>query len=89
MIEREVTIINKLGLHARAASKFVQTCSAFSASVKVFKDDRSADGKSIMSVMMLAASKGTPLRIEFDGSDEERAAEALIALINNYFDEGE
>ncbi|MEY3017324.1 MAG: hypothetical protein RL336_459 [Pseudomonadota bacterium] len=89
MIEREVTIINKLGLHARAASKFVQTCSSFSASVKVFKDGRSADGKSIMSVMMLAASQGTPLRIEFDGNDEERAAEALIALINNYFDEGE
>lgn len=89
MIERQVTIINKLGLHARAASKFVQTCSAFSANVKVHKGDRSADGKSIMSVMMLAASQGTELKLEFDGSDEEQAAEALIALINNYFDEGE
>ena len=89
MIERHVTIINKLGLHARAASKFVQTCSAFSSSVKVHKGERSADGKGIMSAMMLAASKGTELRIEFEGSDEERAAEALLALINNYFDEGE
>ncbi len=89
MIERHVTIINKLGLHARAAAKFVQTCSAFASTIKVFKADRSADGKSIMSIMMLAASKGTELRIEFDGSDEEKAAEALLALINNYFDEGE
>jgi phosphocarrier protein HPr len=89
MIERNVTIINKLGLHARAAAKFVQTCSAFSANVVVHKGDRRADGKSIMSVMMLAASKGTELRIEFDGSDEEQSANALLALINNYFDEGE
>jgi len=89
MIERNVTIINKLGLHARAAAKFVQTCSAYGCDIKVFKDSRSADGKSIMSIMMLAASKGTELRIEFNGNDEEKAAEALIALINNYFDEGE
>lgn len=89
MIERNVTIINKLGLHARAAAKFVQTCSAFGCSITVFKDSRRADGKSIMSIMMLAASKGTELQIQFDGPDEERAAESLLALINNYFDEGE
>lgn len=89
MIEHKVTIINKLGLHARAAAKFVQTCSAFSSTIKVFKDSRSADGKSIMSIMMLAASKGTELTIQFDGADEHLAAEALLALINNYFDEGE
>lgn len=89
MIERHTTIINKLGLHARAAAKFVSTCSAFAAKVTVHKGGQKADGKSIMSVMMLAASKGTELRIEFDGADEERAADALLDLIANYFGEGE
>jgi len=89
MIEKQVTIINKLGLHARAAAKLVSTTSAFSADIKLGKDGNMVDGKSIMSVMMLAASKGTDLMITFQGSDEEKAMEAVLSLINNKFDEGE
>ena len=89
MIEIKITIINKLGLHARAASKFVSTASAFGCSVKAGKEGKMIDGKSIMSVMMLAASKDTELDLQFDGADEQQAMEALTALINNRFDEGE
>lgn len=89
MIEKQVTIINKLGLHARAAAKLVSTTSAFSADIKLGKDGNMVDGKSIMSVMMLAASKGTDLLITFDGEDEAQAMEAVLTLINNKFDEGE
>ena len=89
MIETKITIINKLGLHARAASKFVSTASAFGCDIKVCKETQQVDGKSIMSVMMLAASKGTDLTLQFDGKDEQQAMEALTALINNRFDEDE
>lgn len=89
MIETKITIVNKLGLHARAASKFVSTASAFSSEVKVGKDSNLVDGKSIMSIMMLAASKGTELTLQCDGSDEQAATEAVTALINDYFEEGE
>ena len=89
MIETKVTIINKLGLHARAASKFVTTASAFGCNIKAGKGGQMVDGKSIMSVMMLAASKGTELELQFDGKDEKQAMEAVTALINNRFDEDE
>lgn len=89
MIKTNITIINKLGLHARAASKFVTTASAYGSDIKVGKDGQLVDGKSIMSVMMLAASKGTELELVVDGSDEQAAMKALTTLINNYFDEGE
>jgi phosphocarrier protein HPr len=89
MIKISITIINKLGLHARAASKFVTTASAFGCSIKVGKAGKMVDGKSIMAVMMLAASKGTELDLEFSGDDEDRAMEALTTLINNRFDEDE
>ena len=89
MIETKITIINKLGLHARAASKFVTTSSAFGCDIRIGKGDQLVDGKSIMSVMMLAASKGTELILQFDGDDEARALEAVTALINNRFDEDE
>lgn len=89
MIETKITIINKLGLHARAAAKFVSTCAAHGARITVNCNGKSADGKSIMSVMMLAASKGTELTIQFDGQDEVAAEAALTALINNRFDEAE
>lgn len=89
MITLNITIINKLGLHARAAAKFVSTASAYGCQITVIKDQQRVDGKSIMSVMMLAASKGTELSIEFDGHDAELAKEALATLINNYFDEEE
>ena len=89
MITQDITIINKLGLHARAAAKFVSTASAYGCDIKVCKDGKEVDGKSIMAVMMLAASKGTQLQIHFDGEDAVNAQEALTTLINNYFDEGE
>lgn len=89
MIETTVTIINKLGLHARAASKLVNTAAAFAADIQVGKDGNMVDSKSIMSVMMLAASKGTDLQLRCDGSDEQLAAEAIITLIDNRFGEGE
>ena len=89
MIQCDITIINKLGLHARAAAKFVSTASAFSSEIKAGKGGQLIDGKSIMSVMMLAASKGTILQLQFDGPDEQQAHDALVGLINNYFEEGE
>lgn len=89
MIETQVTIINKLGLHARAAAKFVGCASAFSSNIQTGKDGKLVDGKSIMSIMMLAAGKGTVLDLHIEGSDEEAALEALEALIANRFDEPE
>jgi len=89
MLSEDITIINKLGLHARAAAKFVQTASRFAASVSIQKDDRKVDGKSIMNVMMLAASCGSTVTITTDGEDETEALEAIKALINDKFGEGE
>ena len=89
MIKTQVVIINKLGLHARAAAKFVSCTAAFSASIRAGNDGKMVDGKSIMSVMMLAAGKGTVLDLEIQGRDEEAALEALKNLIENRFDEPE
>ena len=89
MQEREVTIINKLGLHARAAAKFVTKASAFSSSVDVQKDGQKVNGKSIMGVMMLAAARGTNLVITTSGVDEEEAADSLVKLISQKFGEAE
>lgn len=89
MIQREITIINKLGLHARAAAKFVSCSSAFGCRVMVGPVDALVDGKSIMSVMMLAASKGTTLTLQLEGDDEQLALDALVELIENRFDEDE
>ncbi len=89
MIETQVTIINKLGLHARAAAKLVSCASAFSSKVHAGTDGKLVNGKSIMSVMMLAAAKGTVLDLKIEGSDEEAALEAISTLIDNRFDEPE
>ncbi len=89
MIENNITIINKLGLHARAAAKLVSTASAFSSKIKISFNGKEVDGKSIMSVMMLAASKGCDISIMADGEDETSAMNAIIHLINNRFDEEE
>ena len=89
MIEREVTIVNKLGLHARAAAKLVNTASGFAASVELKRDTQQVNGKSIMGVMMLAASKGTQLTLTVDGEDEEHAMQALETLIAERFGESE
>ena len=87
MISKQVTIINKLGLHARAAAKFVGCTSSFSSAVRAGVNGEMVDGKSIMSVMMLAASCGTTLDLEIDGEDEDAAFAAIEALIANRFDE--
>ncbi|MGB5605696.1 MAG: HPr family phosphocarrier protein [Gammaproteobacteria bacterium] len=89
MQEREVTIINKLGLHARAAAKFVTTASGFSSSVDLAKDGQKVNGKSIMGVMMLAAARGTNLIIITSGEDEQEAADSLVTLISQKFGEDE
>ncbi|MFQ3322721.1 MAG: phosphocarrier protein HPr [Pseudomonadales bacterium] len=89
MITTQLTIINKYGLHARAAAKFVSTASAFQSEIKVGRDDKLVDAKSIMSVMMLAASIDTILNFEINGADEAQALKAIDELINNRFDEEE
>ncbi|NVK38715.1 MAG: HPr family phosphocarrier protein [Gammaproteobacteria bacterium] len=89
MLENSITIINKLGLHARAAAKLVSTASTYSSKVKISFNDKEVDGKSIMSVMMLAACQGSEITLKVDGHDEEAAMDAIIDLINDYFGEGE
>ncbi len=89
MIEKQLTIINKLGLHARATAKLIGVSSNFSSRIQLIRDGRAVDAKSIMSVMMLAASKGTVLTVTADGEDEADALAALEDLINDYFGEGE
>ncbi|MBM95715.1 MAG: phosphocarrier protein HPr [Oceanospirillaceae bacterium] len=89
MASIDITIINKLGLHARAAAKFVNTAASFASAIQVGNQGRMVDGKSIMAVMMLAASKGTELHIEAEGSDADAALAALTDLINRRFDEEE
>ena len=89
MIEHEIIIINKLGLHARAAAKFVSCATAFSSNIQVGQEGGLVDGKSIMSIMMLAAAKGTVIQIQVQGSDEQAALAALVELIENRFDEDE
>lgn len=89
MREIQITLINKLGLHARASAKFVSTASRFQSQLEVMKDQQIINGKSIMSVMMLAAKLGTVLTLRINGPDEEKMEQALIELIQNRFDESE
>jgi len=89
MMDRTVTIINKLGLHARAAAKFVTLASSFASEVKLGRNGQEVNGKSIMGVMMLAASKGSDIRLIADGNDENEAIEKLTELIENRFGESE
>jgi phosphocarrier protein len=88
MIEKQLEIINKAGLHARAASKLVNLTSSFASRVEL-GSTKMVDGKSILSLMMLAATKGTTLTVRIDGKDEEQAMVAISALINNRFDEAQ
>ena len=89
MAKLSLEIINKLGLHARASTKFTQTASQFKSEVWVEKNGRRVNAKSIMGVMMLAAAKGSIIEIEATGADEEQAIAALQTLVNDYFGEGE
>lgn len=87
MLQKEITIINKLGLHARAAAKLVTLASGFESEVKLALNGNKVNGKSIMGVMMLAAAKGSTIELFVSGSDEEQAMAALTKLINDKFDE--
>lgn len=89
MLEQEIEIINKLGLHARASAKLVSTAARFECRVEVVFGSHTADAKSIMSVMMLAASAGSVVTLRTQGNDEVAAMAAVTGLINNYFDEEE
>ena len=82
MIQQEIEIVNKLGLHARASAKFTQLASKF-------KSGRRVNGKSIMGVMMLAAGKGSKIMLETDGADEQECFDAIVNLVNDKFGEGE
>jgi phosphocarrier protein HPr len=86
-VEKNITIINKLGLHARAAAKLVTLASKFEADVRVRKDGKEVSGKSIMGVMMLAAAKGSEITLIANGDDAEQALAELEALINERFGE--
>ena len=89
MQDKTVTIVNKLGLHARAAAKFVTLASSFASDIKVARNGQEVNGKSIMGVMMLAASKGSDITLVIDGSDETEAIEKLTELIQERFGEDE
>ena len=88
-VEKQLEVINKLGLHARAAALLVRKCAGFDSQIMLSKGDKSVDAKSIMGVMMLAASQGTQLDLVVEGEDAEQAAQLVTELFENYFEEGE
>ena len=89
MPQRDVTIINKLGLHARAAAKFVALAGRFEADIQVRREGKTVNGKSIMGMMMLAAGRGTTITLEAEGDDADAALDALEGLVNERFNEAE
>jgi phosphocarrier protein len=89
MLQQDAQIINKLGLHARASAKLTQLASQFPCEVWLTRNGRRVNAKSIMGVMMLAAAMGTTINIETTGDKEQEAMTAIVALINDYFGEGE
>lgn len=88
-ISRDIEIINKLGMHARAAAKFVKVASEFSSNVEIERNGQRVNGKSIMGVMMLAANKGSMITLHMDGDDEQRGMDKIVDLINDRFGEDE
>ncbi|MBN3859391.1 HPr family phosphocarrier protein [Neisseriaceae bacterium PsAf] len=89
MIKQYIKIINKLGLHARASSLFVQTASRFQSDINVTFKGNTINGKSILGLMMLAANQGSIITLEINGPDEDEALSTLVELIQDYFGEGE
>ncbi|HYE86838.1 MAG TPA: HPr family phosphocarrier protein [Vicinamibacterales bacterium] len=87
MTSQEVTIRNRLGLHARAAAKFVHTATRYASHIRVSRDGKTMDGKSIMGILLLAAGAGTTVVISADGTDEADAIDALCRLVNGGFGE--
>lgn len=88
MIEREVEIVNRLGLHARAAAKLVHLAGRYQSRVTLMKDGEEVDGKSILGVLLLAAAQGARLTLRCDGEDEQEAIQSIVALIADRFQEG-
>jgi phosphocarrier protein len=88
MTSRSVTVVNQLGMHARAAAKFVHVATRFRAQVRVARDRREMDGKSIMGILLLAAARGSTITISADGADEGDAVAALVELVQSGFGEG-
>jgi len=87
MIEREVEIVNRLGLHARAAAKLVHTAGGFRSRILLMKDGEEVDAKSILGILLMAAAQGSRLTLRAEGDDEENAMQAVTTLIANRFDE--
>lgn len=87
MTSQAVTVVNQLGMHARAAAKFVHLATRYEARVKVARDRREMDGKSIMGILLLAAARGSTITISAEGTDERDAVEALVALVQSGFGE--
>ncbi|MDX1392553.1 MAG: HPr family phosphocarrier protein [Rheinheimera sp.] len=84
---KAVTIVNQLGLHARAASKLAQLCQQFNCRIELVQEDKSADASSVLALLMLASSKGKTLEVCTEGEDAQQALSAVVDLINNGFDE--
>lgn len=89
MLQRTVEIVNKLGMHARASAKLTQVAAQFKSDIWMTRKERRVNAKSIMGVMMLAASKGSSVGIEIDGEDETQAMDTITSLISNRFGEAE
>ena len=87
MTSRAVTVVNQLGLHARAAARFVHLATRFEAHIRVSRDSKVMDGKSIMGILLLTAARGTTITISADGRDEQAAVEALVKLVESGFGE--
>ena len=89
MIKQHIEVINKLGLHARAAAKLVKEAAGFESEIRLHRDGQEVDAKSIMGIMMLAASQGTRLEIEIEGTDEQAAMDSIVRLFQSRFGEDE
>jgi len=87
MITKKLIILNKLGLHARAAAKVVSTANEFESTIILTKDGKNADARSIMKILMLSASQGSSINVEIDGADQNDAMKSIERLFNNKFDE--
>jgi len=87
VVTRSIMVVNQLGMHARAAAKFVHLATRFESRVRVARQDREMDGKSIMGLLLLAAARGTTIRISADGADEQAAVDALVGLVEGGFGE--
>ena len=85
MTSRSVTVVNELGMHARAAAKFVHMAARYQARVRVAREGREMDGKSIMAILLLAAARGSTISISAEGTDERAAVDALVALVETGF----